>query len=113
MEAPVQPTDLKRLARDPFVAYIDATAAANGLSVRSRWPGDAFVPLGMHGRKKLQDVCVDRKVPRAWRDRLPVVVDRDGRILWVAGVVQSEHGKVTDRTQSVVILRLSRLGDWV
>ncbi len=92
-------------------AAIDAESAKNGLFVRSRKAGDAFRPLGLGGRKKLQDVLVDRKVPRPDRDRVPLVVDSRDCILWVAGHVLAEDARVTDRTQRVVILELSQLGD--
>jgi tRNA(Ile)-lysidine synthase len=78
--------------------------------VRSRRPGDALRPFGMKGRKKLQDVLVDRKVPRAERDRVPLVVDAADKILWVAGHVVAEDARVTSRTRKVVILRISRSG---
>ena len=56
------------------------------LAVRFRRPGDRFRPPGLGGRsKKLQDYFVDRKVPRADRDRVPLVVDGDDRIVWVVG----------------------------
>ena len=45
------------------------------LAVRNRRPGDRFRPLGAPGRRKVQDVFVDRKVPRNERDRVPIVVD--------------------------------------
>jgi tRNA(Ile)-lysidine synthetase-like protein len=89
---------------------IDA-ASASGLVVRSRRAGDSLRPFGMRGRKKLQDVLVDRKVPRAQRDRVPIVCDGRDRILWVAGQVTCEDGRITDSTQAVVILKLSRLGE--
>jgi tRNA(Ile)-lysidine synthase len=90
---------------------IRAQAAAGGLAVRSRRPGDALQPFGMKGRKKLQDVLVDRKVPRGERDRVPVVVDRDDRILWIGGLVGAEETRVTSRTRGVVILSMSRMGE--
>jgi tRNA(Ile)-lysidine synthase len=98
----------------PDLAAIDADATGGGLFVRSRTPGDSLQPLGLGGRKKLQDVLVDRKVLRPDRDRVPIVVDAGDRILWVAGHVLAEDAKVTDRTQRVVILELrrpSQLGD--
>lgn len=104
--------DKKGFESDRNRAVIDSSAAAGGLWVRSWRAGDSLVPLGMHGRKKLQDVFVDRKVPQDVRGRVPIVVDGDDEILWVAGVAASERAKITDRTQSVVILILSRLGDW-
>jgi tRNA(Ile)-lysidine synthase len=53
---------------------------------------------------------VDRKVPRARRDRVPIVVDAHDRIIWVAGHAISEEFRVSDRTQSMVVLRLRDLG---
>ena len=101
---------LQVVGGDRDVAVIDASAAQGGLSVRSRRPGDWIRPLGLRGRKKLQDVLVDRKVPRGGRDRVPVVVAADGRVLWVAGHVVSHDARVTDSTRSMVVLKLIRNG---
>ena len=79
--------------------------------MRSRRPGDSIRPLGMAGRKKLQDVLVDRKVPRDERDRVPLVVDADDRILWIGGHMVAEDACVTPRTRSVVVLKLIRNGE--
>jgi len=95
----------------PGAAAIDATAASGGLWVRSRHPGDALKPLGLSGRKKVQDVLVDRKVPRLERDSVPIVVDENDRVLWVAGHASAEAARVTDRTQSVVVLELRGQGE--
>jgi tRNA(Ile)-lysidine synthase len=76
------------------------------LVVRNRRPGDIFRPLGLHGRKKLQDFFVDAKVRRAERDTIPLVVDSKGQIVWVAGWSVAEEFRVTDRTKAVVILKL-------
>jgi tRNA(Ile)-lysidine synthase len=101
----------KALGADQDTAVIDAAAAAGGLAVRSRRPGDSIRPLGLAGRKKLQDVLVDRKVPRADRDRVPLVVDAGDRILWIGGHVVAEDARVTARTRSVVVLKLIRNGE--
>lgn len=63
---------------------ISGRAASGGLRVRTRRPGDRFQPLGMDGTKKLQDFMVDCRIDRSWRDRIPLVVGRDG-IAWVVG----------------------------
>jgi len=76
------------------------------LSVRNRRPGDRFRPFGLRGQKKLQDFLVDRKVARADRDRVPLVVDAHDRILWVAGYEIDEAFRVTDASQAVLILTL-------
>ena len=76
-----------------------------------RWqPGDRFQPSGMEGTKKLQDFFVDRKVARAERDLVPIVVDESDRIVWVAGYAAAEEFRVTDPSQAVIILRLKGVG---
>jgi tRNA(Ile)-lysidine synthase len=79
------------------------------LAVRNRRPGDRFRPLGLGGRKKLQDYFVDRKVPRQHRDRVPLVVDETDRIIWVAGHGIDDEFRVTDSSQAVLILRLTQV----
>jgi tRNA(Ile)-lysidine synthase len=74
------------------------------LQVRNRRPGDRFRPLGAPGRRKLQDVLVDRKVPRFERDAVPVVVDAADRIVWVAGVALAHECRVTAPLDGVLIL---------
>jgi tRNA(Ile)-lysidine synthase len=90
---------------DPSTGVVDADLVSD-LSVRYRRPGDRFHPLGLGGHKKLQDFFVDRKVPRGERDRIPLVVDRDDRIVWIAGYAISEDFRVSEHTRTVVILKL-------
>ena len=80
----VDPGEWRLVASGPDRAAVDA-GSVSGLSVRARRPGDRLRPVGLGGRKKLQDYFVDRKVPRAERDRVPLVVDGRDRIVWVAG----------------------------
>jgi tRNA(Ile)-lysidine synthase len=82
-----------------------ASALTLPLRVRSRRPGDRLRPFGAPGRRKLQDVLVDRKVPRAARDRVPLVVDASGLIVWVAGVTMAEECRVTAPEAGMVVLK--------
>jgi tRNA(Ile)-lysidine synthase len=81
-----------------------STKAARALRVRSRRTGDRLVPFGMHGSRSLQDLFVDRKVPRAIRTQTPVVEGAMG-ILWVAGLAGSETARIQDGEQQAVVLR--------
>ncbi|MDP2318422.1 MAG: tRNA lysidine(34) synthetase TilS [Acidobacteriota bacterium] len=94
-------------ARDTATTVVvDADRLIPPLTVRGRRPGDRVRPHGLGGRKKLQDLFVDRKVPRAERDRVPVVVDARGRVVWVVGHALDEAFRVTDRSGGVVTLTL-------
>ena len=79
------------------------------LRVRTRRPGDRLKPLGAPGRKKVQDVFVDRKVPRDERDAVPIVTDARGEIVWVAGHALAEPFGLNPLTTTVVVLSLRRV----
>jgi len=89
------------------VVLIPEDAITGTLRIRSVRPGDRIIPFGMHESKKLQDVFVDKKVPRARRALAVAVVD-DEKILWVVGVVASEATRVTERTRRAI--RLAAIG---
>jgi tRNA(Ile)-lysidine synthase len=93
----------------PGVAIVRNDLCRGPLSVRNRRPGDRFRPVGLGGRKKLQDFFVDRKVARRDRDAVPLVVDAADRIVWVAGHGIDEAFQVTDPAQAVVIFKLRRV----
>jgi tRNA(Ile)-lysidine synthase len=101
--------DPARSGRGP-VALVRGDLLEGSLTVRSRRPGDKFRPVGLGGRKKLQDYFVDRKVALGGRDQVPLVVDKSDRIVWVAGYGIDEAFRVTDTSQSVLLLRLKVVG---
>lgn len=64
--------------------YLDVAPGAV-VGWRSRLPGDRYQPLGAPGTAKVSDLLIDRKVPHAERDALPVVL-LAGEVVWVPGV---------------------------
>ena len=64
--------------------YLDVPTGAP-LGWRSRLPGDRYHPLGAPGSAKVSDLLIDRKVPHAEREALPVVLLGDA-VIWVPGV---------------------------
>lgn len=69
--------------------YLDVPPGA-ALGWRSRLPGDRYHPLGAPGSAKVSDLLIDRKVPHAMRDALPVVLV-DGAVAWVPGVPPDDN----------------------
>lgn len=86
------------------IAVVRRDRCREPLAVRNRRPGDRFQPTGLDGRKKLQDLFVDRKIARDSRDRVPIVVDAADRIVWVAGHGVDAAFRVTDPAQPMLIL---------
>jgi tRNA(Ile)-lysidine synthetase-like protein len=96
---------------DQLQVRLRAEDVSPPLAVRSRCRGDSLRPAGLRGRrKKLQDLFVDRKIAREKRDAVPLVVDREDRILWVVGHAVAEDFGVTEPLQGVLLLKARRLG---
>jgi tRNA(Ile)-lysidine synthase len=96
------------LGRAESRVYLDADVAGSDLLVRTWRPGDRFRPLGMAQEKKLQDYFVDAKVPRALRDRIPLVLNRS-HLLWVGGQRIDDRARLTPATQRVLALQIEPL----
>ena len=94
-------------ASSPWVSFLDPAVARASLRVRSRRPGDRFQPMGMAAPKRLQDFFVDERVPRAWRDRVPLVESERG-IAWVAGRRPAEWARVPPGAGRALRLELTR-----
>jgi tRNA(Ile)-lysidine synthase len=105
---PGGPGELARLAPDGSVGLLDADALRGAeLTVRPWRAGDRMQPLGLHGTKTLADLFTDRRVPRAERQTLPVVLCGDA-VAWVPGVATAEPFRVTDASTRVAVLAAHR-----
>jgi tRNA(Ile)-lysidine synthase len=89
---------------DPWQAFLDFDAVGEELTLRRRRPGDRFCPLGLDGNQKLVgDFLINAKVPRAWRDFVPIVTS-SRHIVWLAGWRVDERARVTEATARVLHL---------
>ena len=87
---------------------LDALKSLGPLVWRTRRAGDYMTPMGMMGRKSLQDCMVDAKIPREQRDLIPVLAQGEsGQILWIpgAGGRRSARAPVTETTRQVLLVR--------
>ncbi len=94
-------------ADDPRHADFDLDRLDGEVVVRRRRPGDRLRPVGLGGSKKVQDILVDRKVPRWERDAVPVVAG-GGRVLWLVGHAVDEQARASTASRRVLHLRFSR-----
>jgi len=93
----------------PAEASFDADKVGDApIKVRHFEPGDRMAPLGMEGRRKLQDILTDLKIPRAQRSSIPVVVCR-GEIIWLPGYRTARGWEVQGDTGDAVHVRVERV----
>lgn len=91
--APVEPWMFRG---DPDRAALAGDAAH--ATVRNRRPGDRLRPLGAAGARKLKELLIDRRVPAAARDRLPLV-ELGGKLAWVPGVAIDDAFRLTGESE--------------
>lgn len=99
--------------RDPRsdTVAVRAASVTPPFLVRNWRPGDSFRPLGLGGRaKKLQDFFVDRKIRRAERAAIPLVIDPRLGVVWVAGHGLAEDVRITAPDEGVLVLKVAKLG---
>ncbi len=87
-------------------AFVDFDKLIFPLVIRYKQNGDRFIPLGMRNYKKLSDFLIDSKVSLPEKERIPLLINGNGEIIWVAGFRQDNRYKLTITTKKVVIFEL-------
>jgi tRNA(Ile)-lysidine synthase len=80
-----------------------AAIGSGGLVARSFRAGDRIAPLGFEGHRKVKEVYIDRKMPRAKRAAWPIVMLGD-EVAWIPGVARARVALITPGTESVIRL---------
>lgn len=83
------------------VEYIDCEKISKPLFLRTWTEGDRIQPLGMDTHKKVSDIFIDAKVPRAYKRRIPLLATPE-EIIWVCGIQLDDRFKVTDNTRRIL-----------
>jgi tRNA(Ile)-lysidine synthase len=86
-----------------FRAIIDADKIKSGFMIRSRRPGDRFMPLGMQSFKKVKDFFIDEKVAKYDRDLIPIFDDGE-KIFWICGHRIDERVRYTETTSRYLMI---------
>ena len=65
-------------------------------------PGDRIHPLGAKGSKSMQDYFVDKKVPRPFRQYVPLLCIGE-KVIWAIGIGASEEARVSPGDNAVLL----------
>jgi tRNA(Ile)-lysidine synthase len=60
----------------------------------------------MNGYKKVSDYFIDQKVPLPQKAHVPILVNGNGELVWIAGMRQDNRYKVSSTTKKVLIFEL-------
>jgi tRNA(Ile)-lysidine synthase len=93
------------LALTRYSVYIDRAGIEAPLYVRTRRAGDRIRPLGMVHTKKVQDIFVDRHIPRQEREHLPLFFFGE-QCIWLGGVCIDDRVRLTSTTRHLLHLSI-------
>ncbi|MCF2447400.1 tRNA lysidine(34) synthetase TilS [Dyadobacter sp. CY345] len=90
---------------DKSMAYLNLDKLEFPLSIRSWEKGDSFCPFGMAGkRKKVSDLMIDLKLSLNEKQKVKVLVNKNGDIVWVVGFRLDDRYKVVKEATEILLI---------
>lgn len=93
-----------KIALDSDTAWFDMDKLHFPLVLRHWRHGDRIEPFGMKGSRKVSDIFSDNKISLTEKERILLLCDSRGAVLWIAGLRASRHAAVTDSTKRILIV---------
>jgi tRNA(Ile)-lysidine synthase len=88
---------------DNNVCRLSADEVKLPLRVRTRRDGDKMHVKGMLGRKKINDIFTDEKIPLSQREVWPIVVDSNDVVVWLPGLKKSKFDKTKEEKCDIIL----------
>lgn len=85
---------------------LDADLIQSPLTLREIIPGDTFYPLGMTRKKKISKFLKDEKVSKFDKEKVKILVDAEGKVLWVATYRIDNRFKISENTNNFLNIKL-------
>ena len=103
------PNNLSRLYKQnnwQLKAEFDFDKITLPLVLRTRRNGDKFRPVNGYGTKKLKNIFIDSKIPKRFRDSIPIVEDKS-HICWIVGHRIGDNFKIDPNTKKILQLQIA------
>ncbi len=73
------------------------------LYVRTRKDGDKMYVKNMESSKKIKDIFINSKLSKEERETQPIVVDKEGNIVWLPGIKKSKFDKAKNENYDIIL----------
>ena len=91
---------------DKNKCYVDNERLVYPLVLRYWETADKFMPFGMQGFKKLSDFFIQEKVPVHHKKNIPILVNGDGKIIWICGHRSDNRFKIGNETKKITTFEI-------
>ena len=95
----------RRLTFKKGEIILDQAKAGEEIFTRNWQKGDFFYPLGLGGKKKLQDFFTDQKITVSQRKVIPIFTNTKGDIMAVGKLAIDERFKVDEETRGIIKIK--------
>ena len=85
------------------VCRLLSTDVSLPLIVRTRKFGDKIKLKGNGGTKKIKDIFINEKIPVEDRDIWPIVVDSNGKVVWIPGLKKSKYDRINNEDCDIIL----------
>ncbi len=91
-----------KISKESQLVHLDFKKIKFPLKLRKWKHGDQFYPFGMNKSKKVSDFFIDLKISRTEKDRIWILCDHTGTILWILGLRLDNRFRVDNTTQKIL-----------
>lgn len=91
----------------PLLFQADMESIEFPLKLRKWQAGDAFIPFGMKGRKKISDYLIDKKIPLVDKENVYVLLSNK-KLIWLLGYRADECIRITSNTKEILQIKWNK-----
>lgn len=94
----------QKICEKKYTKWLDYDKIKYDISVRTRKTGDYLIVNSSGQRKKITRCMIDEKIPREFRESLPLAA-AGNEVLWMVGGRINERYKITSETKNVLEIK--------
>lgn len=80
------------------------------LYLTTRKAGMKMEVKNLHGSKKVNDILIDAHIQQIKKDTIPILVDSEGKVLWILGLKKSKYDLEKDESYDIIYKYIKREG---
>ena len=92
----------KYTEKSNFEIHLNSKDITLPLYIKSRENGMKMEVKNLNGTRKINDILIDNKLTKEEKDRVPILVDSSGKVLWILGIKKSKYDIDKDKSYDII-----------
>lgn len=92
----------KYTEKSNFEIHLNSKDITLPLYIKSRENGMKMEVKNLNGTRKINDILIDNKLTKEEKDRMPILVDSSGKVLWILGIKKSKYDIDKDKSYDII-----------